>query len=417
MTDHEEYWNLLDQLAQRKGIEPEFRDNWGNLHSIPLETKKKILSAMGCGVENIEELKKAVQAEENKEWKSLTESIRIVSISALPEELVFQFPAASEMSRDRLPDDTQVELTIEEEDGHRKVDYFSHPQLKFKEAAEVEGVLYLRGSLPFPEGSPLGYHHILFILRQAGRRFEQSINLIVCPEQCYLPPVFKGNGRRAGLMISLAGLRSGHNWGVGDFGDLKELVRWAIESMQVDVVGLLPLHALTNKEPYNISPYYPSSRFYRNPIYLNIPEMEEYNHSLEAREIVAAPETQLLMTELRNSEKVEFEKVDRLKRKVLEKIFQVFLEHHWMAAGQETRRQKEFMAYMDREGGLLDRFAVYCALEDHFQKEDPTLHTWNQWPLPFQNPDSLEVQAFREEHWQKVLFHKYLQWQLEVATD
>ena len=51
MTDHEEYRNLLNQLAQRKGIEPEFRDNWGNLHSIPLETKKKILSAMGCGVE------------------------------------------------------------------------------------------------------------------------------------------------------------------------------------------------------------------------------------------------------------------------------------------------------------------------------------------------------------------------------
>ena len=414
MTDHEEYWNLLDQLAQRRGVEPEFRDNWGNLRSIPLETKKKILSAMGCGVENIEELKKAVQAEENKEWKSLTEPIRIVSISALPEELVFQFPAASEMSRDRLPDDTQVELTIEEEDGHRKVDYFAHPQLKFKEAAEVEGVLYLRGSLPFPEGSPLGYHHILLILRQAGRRFEQSINLIVCPEQCYLPPVLKGNGKRAGLMISLAGLRSGHNWGVGDFGDLKELVRWAIESLQVDVVGLLPLHALTNKEPYNISPYYPSSRFYRNPIYLNIPEMEEYKHSLEAREIVAAPETQLLLTELRNSEKVEFEKADRLKRKVLENIFQIFLETHWKAAGQETRRQKEFVAYMDREGDLLDRFAVYCALEDHFQKEAPTLHNWSQWPLPFQNPDSLEVQAFREEHWQKVLFHKYLQWQVEV---
>ncbi len=414
MNNPEDTLELVNRLAQRKGIEQEFRDNWGNVHSISSETKRKILSAMGCDVENLAEVKKTIQAGESLEWRSLTEPVSIVSINAPPKELIFQFPVNPELDRSRLPEDIHVYLTIHEEEGRKGSEAFSLQHLTFKEATEVDGVLYLRGSLPFPEGLPLGYHHFYLTLRQAGRRFDQSIKLIVCPDQCYLPSVLKGKGKRAGLMVSLAGLRSGHNWGIGDFGDLKELVRWAIESLRVEVIGLLPLHFLSNKEPYNISPYYPSSRFYRNPIYLNIPEMEEFNDSTKAWKMVMAPETQQLLNELKGSGKVQFEKVHDLKRKILEVLFPVFLEGHWKRAGQETRRQKEFMAYMDQEGNLLDRFAVYCAIEDHFRRIDPMVPTWEQWPLPFQDPASPEVRAFRQEHWQEVLFHKYLQWQVEV---
>ncbi len=414
MTDQEAYLSLLDRLTRLKGIEPEFRDTWGNLHSILPETEMKVLSAMGSKVETLEDLNRAVQDQENKEWKTLTEPILVVSINTPPEEFVFQFPVGPEMDRHRLPDDTRVQLIIQEEGGCQREHYFSNQELQFKEAAEIEGTIYLRGSLPFPKGLPLGYHQLFFILHQAGLRFDQSVRLIVCPEQCYLPPVFRENGRRAGLAISLAGLRSAQNWGIGDFGDLKELVRWVTESLSIDVVGLLPLHALSNREPHNISPYYPSSRFYRNPIYLNIPEMEEYNHSPEIREMMAVPETRNRLTELRESEKVQFEKVAALKRMVLEKIFLVFLETHCKSAGEESPRQKAFTAYMDREGVFLERFAIYCALEEHFRHEDPGIHTWSQWPLSFQNPDSFEVRAFREEHRRAVLFHKFLQWQVEV---
>ena len=110
MTDPEDTLELLDRLARLKGIEPEFRDNWGKVHSISPETKREILSAMGCGVENSEEVKKTFQAEKNQEWKSLTEPVSVVSVNALPKELIFQFPVGPELDRDRLPDDTQVRL-------------------------------------------------------------------------------------------------------------------------------------------------------------------------------------------------------------------------------------------------------------------------------------------------------------------
>lgn len=414
MIDSEEYQPLLARLATLKGIEPEYRDNFGHIHPIQQETRVKILEAMGCSVETFEKLKEVVLEEEYRAWKQVTEPLLIISMKAWPEELIFQIPTSKEWDTDRLPDDIQAHLNIREENGNLKAHYFLHEHLRFKEAREVEGVFYLRGSLPFPKGLPLGYHHIFFMVLQAGHRFRQSIRLIVCPEKAYLPPALKDAGQRAGLTISLAGLRSRHNWGIGDFGDLKELVRWAVLTLQVDVIGLLPLHALSNKEPYNISPYYPSSRFYRNPIYLNIPEIEEYNYAPKAWKMVMAPETQKWLNELKGSEKVQFERVDSLKQKILKIVFQIFMERHWKTAGQETRRQKEFTAYMEREGDLLDRYAVYCALNDHFQKENPKIYTWKQWPFLFQNPDSREVETFRKGHWQEVLFHKYLQWQVEA---
>ncbi len=59
-SDPEEYQKLLAQLAALKGIEPEYQDVWGNLHSISPEITLKILSAMGCQVDSLEKLKKEV---------------------------------------------------------------------------------------------------------------------------------------------------------------------------------------------------------------------------------------------------------------------------------------------------------------------------------------------------------------------
>lgn len=414
MNDSEEYQKWLTRLASLKGIETDYRDVWGHIHSSTQETTMKILSAMGCPVEPLEDLKKAVLAEEHRSWRQLTEPVLIISMGSLPEEMHFQFPAEEQdLEPVDLPEDLGVQLNIHEENGDVTIHYFPQEKLLFREAARIEGALYLRGSLPFPQGLPLGYHYCSVVLRQGERHFAQDVKVIVCPEQTYIPPALRGNGKRAGFMVSLAGLRSRNNWGVGDFGDLKELMRWAIERLHVEVVGLLPLHYLSNKEPYNISPYYPSSRLYRNLIYLSVPEIEEYEYSLKAKEIMAGSETLNLMNETRNSKKVQFEKVDRLKRKVLQKVFQTFLERHWKEAGQETQRQKEFQAYIEGEGEWLDRFSVFCALTDYFEKENQELYTWEQWPNPFQDPHSQEVITFKNEHWPEVLFHQYLQWQIE----
>jgi 4-alpha-glucanotransferase len=156
------------------------------------------------------------------------------------------------------------------------------------------------------------------------------------------------------------------------------------------------------------------SRFYRNFIYLDIPAMEDYRDSQEAQTLVNASETQHLLSELRASKTVEYEQVAALKIKTLRQVYETFLENHWNKTNGKTDRKKELEKYIDREGLLLDNFATFCALDSAIRSRDPELWTWSQWPREYQRPDTDAVRRFRQEHWQDVLFYKYIQWQLEI---
>ena len=92
------------------------------------------------------------------------------------------------------------------------------------------------------------------------------MRLIVTPDRAHSPEP----GKHAGLGITLYGLRSDRNWGVGDFRDLRDLIDWAVPALHVDFIALNPLHAIHNRRPYNTSPYLPNSIFYRNFLYLDV---------------------------------------------------------------------------------------------------------------------------------------------------
>jgi 4-alpha-glucanotransferase len=417
LTREEEYGRRILDLALRKGIDPEYRDIWGQTHAVPLATQEKILKALGTALEEAEAPSGDDAGEEWKEWKNLTDPLLILSVEGLPEELVFQFPVPRLPEEKSLPPEVEVELLIRLEKGQAERHVFAGPQLRFIETKEIEGRRVLRAGLPFPRDWPLGYHRAVLSVTDALTRREQPLHIIICPSRAYLPTALTGKGKRAGITIALSGLHSAQSWGVGDLGDLRAFVRWANENLGVDAIGLLPLHALANKEPYNISPYYPSSRFYRNPLYLNVPEIEEYELLPGEGEEKLPPEDRELLKELRHSERVRFEAAARLKDRVLRKMFEKFLERHWKAAGQESRRQKQFAFYIHQEGKLLDLFALFCALQEHFQGMDPEMHTFAQWPAPFQDPQSLEVRFFQALHWERVLYYKYLQWQMQVQLE
>jgi 4-alpha-glucanotransferase len=107
---------------------------------------------------------------------------------------------------------------------------------------------------------------------------------------------------------------------------------------------------------------------------------------------------------------VEYERVAALKLRFLKLVFVQFLRE-WRRG---SARGRDFDAFVSREGQLLDRFALYCALDEHLHRRDPDLWVWPQWPAPYQDPDSDETAAFRRRHWRPVMFYQYLQWQIEV---
>ena len=411
MTEKEK--EKLDVLAAAYGIQPFYLDIWGNTNTIPQETLEQVLGAMGVDASNPQE---ALQHVEHRSWKQLAPPVLAVSIDELPADFLFHLPANNSpdaMSEKQL----QVWLEITSENISPINHSYRLEQLNFKESHQLDDITYECWSFPFPTALSTGYYHFKLTVAYENHAHQQTTLVAICPEQAYLPPALQEDGKRAGIAISLYGLRSQNNWGVGDFGDLKEFIRWAIGSLHVDVVGLNPLHAIPNRQPYNISPYFPSSRFYRNYIYLDIAAMEDFRSSPEANEFVQADATQNLLAELRASELVQYERVATLKLQVLERVFQTFLEVHWLDKAGLTEHSRQFQAYLQRETGLLDNFATFCALEDSFHREGPDAWAWRQWPEPFQNPYSQEVQEFQQNHWQRILFYKYLQWQVEEQLE
>lgn len=404
-------------LGEIKGVELAYYDVRGRLHQLPEETLPVLLRALGVAAETPEEIEWEIRREAEKDWRRLTDPVIVAPVSRPPGEILFHVPVPEEMGGGELRSNLQVRLAVEEENGYQRLRDFGCEEIGFREAREMDGTLIQRAAIPFPEGLPPGRHQLLLTVSIAGRFHESPIHAVLFPEKAYGPPALEEGGKRAGLMVALHSLRSNSNWGVGDLGDLKTLIAWAAENLGVDVIGLLPLHALANREPYNISPYYPSSRFYRNFVYLEVPHIEEVRSSPEIREWIASGPVQEWLAALRNSVWVEYEAVAGLKVEALEKAFRVFLERHWPAGGPESPRGKAFKAYLKREGAFLERFATFCALEEHFRALPSGPRVWQDWPAAYRDPESREVREFRERNGDRVLFYEYLQWQVNEQLE
>ncbi len=404
------YKQIIDKLAASYGIEPEYIDNWGRTHPTTVETKKKILKATGIVVDTPRQAKEAWLARLEQRSSYLAEPAIVASLSALPKELAFQLPL--EVKR-AVPEGLKVSLAITDEQGVTQNFSYTQKDISCSGTVQVASRLYHRCGIPFPQLGALGHYRFYLSVSMGDQHKSQTISVAICPEKAYIPPALEGDRRTAGIAISLYGVRSNKNWGIGDFGDLKEILDWVAEDLHGGVIGINPLHATFNRTPFNTSPYLPMSRFYRNFIYLDVPAMEDYQDAPEAQALVDAPKTQRLLSELRASDTVRYEQVAELKQEVLKAVFQTFLKNHWNRAGTKTDRQMDFEGYIDSEGRLLDNFATFCALDSAIRSRDPEVWTWSQWPPEYQRPDTEAARRFRQEYSQDILFYKYIQWQLE----
>jgi len=156
---------------------------------------------------------------------------------------------------------------------------------------------------------PLGYHELEDL--KSGRR----TRLIVTPGQCYLPDHL----RTWGWAVQLYAVRSKKSWGMGDLGDLRALARWSARDLGAGMLLLNPLHAPMPTLPQQASPYYPSSRLFRNPLYLRIEDVPGAADLRGALAPLAAAGA--LLSE---GPRIDRDAVFALKLRALEKLFKSF---------------------------------------------------------------------------------------------
>lgn len=112
----------------------------------------------------------------------------------------------------------------------------------------------LSGKGRLPIDLPLGYHGLA--------HGTHKIRLIVSPGRCHLPAA----RRTWGWAAQLYAARSASSWGMGDLGDLARLAGWAA-AQGAGMVMINPLHA---PQPGETSPYFPSSRCWYDPSYIDM---------------------------------------------------------------------------------------------------------------------------------------------------
>jgi 4-alpha-glucanotransferase len=202
-------------------------------------------------------------------------------------------------------------------------------------------------------------------------------------------PCAPAPNRAWGWAVQLYALRSRDSWGIGDLADLRGFGRWS-RRRGASIVLLNPLGAQTPTLPYQPSPYYASSRRFRNSLYLRIEEVDGAEKCAARLEPLRAAATQLNQQRL-----IDYDQVFQLKTKALECIFEAAPEPQGL------------IGYLRRQGHALHDFATFNALAE--------MHgpAWRSWPVELRHPQRPGIESASPEHAARVEFHQWLQFHID----
>jgi 4-alpha-glucanotransferase len=255
------------------------------------------------------------------------------------------------------------------------------PPLDREAELTLEGGTVLRVATTLPPDVPLGYHKL-----RPMRSRSTFTRLIVTPSKCY----FAEDSKVWGWALQLYSLRSRESWGIGDFSDLRAFCRWAVEKHHAGIIMTNPLNASAPGLPQEASPYSPTSRIYRNPLYLRIEEIGGAHEHLSNLESLARRGAGLNRQPL-----IDRNAIYQLKLEALNELW------------PHVREQVDFRGYEEREGAQLDLFATYCAIAESYGAN------WREWPQEYRSPTGSGIRQDANEHADRVRFHKWIQFLLD----
>lgn len=259
---------------------------------------------------------------------------------------------------------------------------------------EVDGVLTGEATFAVPSDLPLGWH----VLRAQQDRSADvaEAHLVVTPDR--LPFPLPGRPPAWGFMTQLYSVRSKRSWAHGDLDDLAEMAAWSGADLGAGFVLVNPLHAPAPTTPMEPSPYLPVTRRFVSPLYLRVEAVPEFAYLTGAAR--GEVERLALCRRALNSAAVLIDRdaVWEAKRSALSLVHTV---------PRSPARERDYRAFLAREGDGLRAFATWCALAEVHGPE------WDRWPEQLRDPRSPAVADARDELGERVDFYCWLQWLLD----
>ncbi len=371
--------SALLELAQSHGVATEYWDWQGRHTTVSAATIRGVLAALDVDVSSDHTVSEALVAARERDWRRTLPDVTVVRQGARSRVLVHAEQGVEVTVLVRLEDGSG---SIQLQDAGHEVEPRIIDDLVVNEAAFV-----------VPGDLPLGWHRLEAVL-PAG---EVVRPLVVTPYRLELPEALR-SGRAWGFMVHPYSIRSQYSWGIGDLADLGELAAWSARDHDADVLLVHPMHAAEPITPIEPSPYLPTTRRFRNPLYLRVEDIREVAYMPSTDRALVEWQAEAMRGMNLDPGGVDRDAVWEAKRAALETVF---------AQPRSRSRQAAFEAYCEAEGaGLLD-FASWCSLTERYGLP------MSGWPAHALDARSTSVAQLREEMADRVQFHMWLQWCLD----
>ncbi|MGL6312299.1 4-alpha-glucanotransferase [Vibrio sp. WXL103] len=378
--------SVLKQVAEMARLADSYVSAWGDEAQVEEETLRRLLASLGYDTTNDETLLKSA---EKKHKKDVLDPVLVLR-SGEPVEVPLYLGTSARES--------EFSWSLTTEEGEVMEGYLQSQVVRDERAQGGPLVFALPNNLPW------GYHKLE--ISRKRRKTPYCMTLIITPQACFKQPQMGEGKKMWGPSVQLYTLRTQHNWGIGDFGDLKQLVA-DIASRGGDFVGLNPIHSLFPANPEGASPYSPSSRRWLNIMYIDVSSVPEFSLSAEAQQKVGSADFQRRLSDARDAHWVNYSEVSALKMSVLPLLFDEFKVRH---LDKGTERAQEFEAFVAKGGVSLQHQATFDALHAELHAEDANVWGWPAFPEKYSRFENVAVQKYIKDNQDKVNLYMYLQW-------
>jgi len=237
--------------------------------------------------------------------------------------------------------------------------------------------------------------------------WEAHNNRLLCIDgmkkgEIYLTPEsevrFTSSARKvAGTAIPVFSLRSEGSFGVGDFGDLKKLIDWAVSTHQ-QAIQILPINDTTITNTWMDSyPYNSISIYAFHPMYIDLRQLGK----LKDKEALAFYEEK--RKELNALPQIDYEAVNNTKRAYLKSMYQ--------QTGKKVLASAEFKKFFKENEHWLLPYAAFSYLRDQYGTPN-----FSQWPEHNEyHADKIAAMCIPESDcYEEIAFYYYIQYNLHI---
>lgn len=225
-------------------------------------------------------------------------------------------------------------------------------------------------------------------------QLDKGVHYFMPETELYLP---SSNTKIAGTAVPVFSLRSDGSQGVGDFGDLKMLIDWAVKTGQ-RAIQILPINDTTMTGTWMDSyPYNSISIYAFHPMFVDLRAVGPLvDTALEAK-------FQKKFRQLNALTQIDYEAVNKAKRD--------YLLLAYREKGEKVMKSKAFKDFYKRNEDWLLPYAAYSVLRDKFSTS-----AFSEWPeYSVYNAQEIKMLCRPEGPvYQNVCYYMYIQYLLHV---